>query len=144
MKIIGAELNLVPYKVFETNHNLEKAQKYFTLQVYKESEPYTPKKNGILSSNVIVGNDFIHYKSPYANYMWNGKKFIDPKYEIGAFFNENYGFWSRPGILKKETDIPLNYNGAPLRGSFWINRMWADKSDVILNKVQKFIDKGGK
>lgn len=145
MREIEAELDMVPLKNIKSEMGFNgKVQQYFTEQVYKYSEPYTPKDTGIFLSNVTLGEDYILYNSPYANYLWNGKKFVDPDYKIGAFYSPTYGFWSRPGVLKEATDIDLNYKGAPMRGPFWTNRMWADKGDEIMNNLQKFIDVGGK
>lgn len=150
MRTIGMEFDIIPFKKFQNNHKLDgPAQLFFTQKIYEFSEPYTPmssnsdSSDGMLYTNVDIEEDYIHYKSPYANYLWNGNKFVDPKYKIGAFYSEDYGFWSRPNILKEETSIPLEYSGAPLRGPEWLNRMWADKSGEICDEVQKFLD-GGK
>lgn len=145
MRVIEAELEMVPFKVFEANHGFNgRAQQFFTSKVHEYAGPYTPMQTGMFMKNVKEGENYILYKSPFANYLWNGKKFVDPKYKIGAFFKPSYGFWSRPDILKEATDIDLNYTGAPMRGPFWINRMWADKSDEIIETVQKFIESCGK
>ncbi len=145
MRKIEAELEMIPLKLFKAKRGFNgKVQQYFTEQVYKFSEPYTPRDTGTFLSNVTLGEDYILYNSPFSNYLWNGKKFVDPEYKIGAFYSSTYGFWSRPGILKEETDINLNYKGAPMRGPYWTNRMWVDKDKEILTNVQKFIDSGGK
>ena len=145
MRILEAELLMKPFQVFEKEKGLQDngpVQSYFTEQIYKYSEPYTPRLNGIFGANVDINPDNIYYKSPFASYLWNGKKFVDPLYQIGAFYSPTYGFWSRPGVLKEETDIDLNYNEAPMRGPFWINRMWAEKDQEIIKNTQLFKDRG--
>lgn len=145
MREIEAELEMVPLKIFKAEKGFDgKVQRYFTEQVYVFSEPYTPKNEGNLLANVAREEEYILYNSPYATYLWYGKKMVDPDYKIGAFYNPEYGFWSRPNVLKEVTDIDLNYKGAPIRGPFWINRMWADKDKEILRKTQQYIDTGGK
>lgn len=145
MRLIEAELYMKSYEEFVLNRGLQDngpTQAYFTEQVHKYSEPYTPRLTGVFMVNVYLGPDYIHYKSPFANYLWRGKKFVDPKYQKGAFFNESFGFWSRPGILKEETNIDLEYTDSQLRGPRWINRMWVDKSDEIIQNTQKFMNRG--
>lgn len=145
MRAIEAELYMKSYEEFALSRGLQNngpTQAYFTKQVHKYAEPYTPRLRGVFMANVDVNTDNIHYKSPFSNYLWRGKKFVDPKYHIGAFFNESYGFWSRPGVLKEETDIDLEYTDSPLRGPQWINRMWPDKGDEIINNTQNFMNRG--
>ena len=150
MKEIEAKIEMLPFKVFQSEYGFNgKVQHFFTDRVYEYSKPYTPSSQddsdgGNFISNVDRGEDYIHYLSPQALYLWNGKKMVDPKYQIGAFYNPNYGFWSRPGILKELTDIDLKYTGEPMRGPFWINRMWADEDKEITYMTQKYIDTGGK
>lgn len=141
MREIEAKLDMLPLKIVESQLGLDgKAQQYFTNQVYKYSEPYTPRVSGNFYANVKLGKDYILYNSPFANYLWNGKKFVDPVYQKGAFYSDSYGFWSRKGVQKIQTDEDLNYNGGPMRGPFWINRMWADKGDEIIKTVEKFME----
>lgn len=148
MRIIEAELNMKSYERFALSHGLNDnglVQKKFTELVYEYSEPYTPKFTGVFMTNVYIDTDNIHYISPFANYLWRGKKFVDPEYKKGAFFSNQFGFWSRPGILKEETDIDLEYSEAPMRGPYWINRMWPDKGEEIISITQKYMEKiGGK
>lgn len=147
MRLIKAEIALTPISRVLNSYGFEEqglTQQFFTEEIYKHSDPYTPASGsgeGLFKTNVDIGPDFIHYRSPFSNYLWNGKKFVDPKYQIGAFFSESYGFWSRPGILKEETDIDLVYTGAPLRGPFWINRMWVDDGEEITKKVQQYAER---
>lgn len=146
MREIEAELDMVPFKTFKTQHGFDgPVQRFFTEKVYQFSSPYTPKLTGEFETNVTIGEDYILYNSPFSLYLWQGKKMVDPKYKVGAFYNEKYGFWSRPGVIKEQTDEPLNYTGTPMRGAFWTNRMWADRDDEIIEMTQKFSDTyGGK
>lgn len=157
MRVIEAELDMIPFKVFEAEHGLNgRVQQFFTSKVHEYAGPYTPMQTGTFMGNVTEGEDYILYKSPFSSYLWEGKKMVDPKYKVGAFpirdgkisftpeTGKIQGFVSRKGVLKELTDIDLNYTGAPMRGPFWINRMWADKSDEIIETVQKFIESCGK
>jgi hypothetical protein len=92
-----------------------KAQVFFTNEVYKLSQPYTPFDTGTLAATVDLTPDSITYKVPYARYQYygvskNGKSF--------------------------------NYGGAPMRGSFWTNRMWSNRGEEVLQAIANMV--GGK
>ncbi len=145
MKEIYVELDMMSFKEFQKQYGFDGAnQLFFTEKIYEFSEPYTPKYKGIFIANVSIGIDYIHYLSPQALYLWNGKLMIDPITQKGAFYNPNYGFWSRPNTLKELTNVDLNYTDGPLRGAFWTDRMWADKSEEIVSMVQQYVNTRGK
>lgn len=96
----------------------KKAQKFFTNEVFKQNQPYTPFDSGTLAATVDLQDDSITYKSPYAKYQYYGKVMI--------------------GKAPKEvTDKDLKYNGAPTRGAFWDKKMWGDRGNEILQGVVK-------
>lgn len=134
--------NILKKRGLETNGAI---QSLLTNEILRLADPYTPFDNGILKKNVMIGrnNDCIIYSSPYARYMWYGKLMVDPVTGKGAFFKEGYGFWSHPKTPKVLSDINLKYQGAPMRGPFWVNRMWADKGEEIIEEIQKIVDRGG-
>lgn len=163
MREIEAQFNMISYKEFAMAHGFDengKVQQYFTDKVFEFSRPYTPSSgiedgpDGALLAEVVRGPDYILYNSIYADYLWNGKKFIDPIYKVGAFpirngeisFDESKGviegFVSRKGVLKEQTDTDLNYNGAPMRGPKWIDRMWADKDEEIIMLTERYANRG--
>lgn len=41
--------------------------------LYKICDPYVPFKDGGLSQNVDINEEYIHYKSPYARKIYNGQ-----------------------------------------------------------------------
>jgi len=53
---------------------------------------------------------FLPPNSDYGHYQWEGIKYVDPDYGIGAFYSEDYGFWSRPGVEKIPSSDPLHYS----------------------------------
>lgn len=88
-----------------------KAQKFFTSEVRRLSDPYVPFRTGTLKNNVYVGTNQIIYKAPYAakNYYSNGG-------------NGTQGT-SRGG----------------LRGKQWVNRMWSNRHSEIVQSVAAFV-----
>lgn len=115
------------------------AQRFFTGEIMRASDPYTPFDTGVLKNTAQNLGDSIYYNTPYARYMWYGKLMVDPITHKGAFFNENYGFWSRPNTPKVLTDTDLVYHGGGKRGSYWVNRAWIDNKDTIIKSTENYI-----
>lgn len=63
-------------------------------------DPYTPWDTGMLMSNVKKLPFALHYKEPYSHYIYMGEVYVDPVYNVGGFYNSDYGWWSRPGVKK--------------------------------------------
>ena len=101
-----------------------------------------PQDTGMMISNTKnVEPGLIEVQTPYAHYMNEGILYVDPKYKKGAFFNENYGYWSRPGIGKVPSSTPLNYHGGAQRGAHFVERTINENTDDIIKAGQKEIDK---
>lgn len=117
------------------------AQKFFSDRLLAESDPYTPYDLGILKSSgrVVDDGNAIEYETPYARYQYYGKLMVDPITGKGAFFNKDYGFWSRPMAQKKLTDRDLKYQGAPTRGSHWVERAWLANKDSLIEQTEDYI-----
>lgn len=63
-------------------------------------DPYTPWDTGQLMQNVEILPFALHYKQPYAHYIYTGEVYVDPVYKVGGFYDPMYGWWSRPGVEK--------------------------------------------
>lgn len=121
-----------------------RARLFFMNEVIRLSDDYVPFDTGMLKTNVVRSSDgtWFQYNSPYARYQWYGKLMVMPKNGKGAFFSPEYGFWSLPGQPKVLTEQDLNYQGAPKRGAFWVQRMWADYGQDICEATERFINNG--
>lgn len=132
------------------NHGFQEGgpvQAFFTSEVMENSGPYTPGgSDGMLATNTTIwkDKDGYTYISIYSKNMWGGKVMVDPITGKGGFFSESYGFWSRPKTPKILSNRDIKYHGGPLEGPRWVDRMWADRSDTIIDSVQKFSDRGAK
>lgn len=109
-------------------------------------DPYMPADSfqmiNSMYSSTKVGSGEININVPHAHYQYEGEKYVDPKYKVGAFHDSISGrFWSRPGIKKIPSGEKLNYHGGANRGDHFVERMIADHFDDILNAGQKEIDK---
>ncbi len=94
-------------------------------------DPYIPMASGPLkNTKTYPSNHEIRYTSPYAHYMYKGKKAVGP---------------SRPkGVKRTISNMPLKYQGAPKRGAEWEKRMMNDRKKDIIKDVENFIKNGGK
>lgn len=94
-------------------------RKYIASEVKRLADPYTPFQQGMLKKPTTASDGSqIIYSGPYAHYQYYGKV-------MGG----------RPP--KKYTGAKLKYNGAPMRGARWIERMLIDKRSEIENNVIK-------
>ena len=106
----------------------DKVRKFLASEVYRLSDKYTPMSSGAgehFKNDAQIASDGsqIVYIAPYAHYQWYG--------EVMA------------GRAPKEyTGRKLTYNGAPMRGARWTERMLADKRAEIEKNVEEYIKKG--
>lgn len=91
-----------------------KAHKFITNEIYRVSEPYTPRKEGALYRQITMdadGGGYTH-NVPYARKHW---------YDWGK----------------------ANFRGAPLRGNKWTQRAFLDNKQALMTSLDKFISKEG-
>ena len=103
----------------------KKVQKHLASEVKRLSDKYVPMQQGILKNNAQIAGDGsqIVYPGPYAHYQWYGKVMA--------------------GRAPKEyTGDDLTYNGAPMRGPRWTERMMIDRKEDIEKSVEAFIARG--
>ena len=101
---------------------------------------YIPHDTNQLRQNVEYKPKEIHYRVPYAAYIYFGVKMVDPKYGVGGFTNDGGETWfSRKGVKKKRTNIPLKMkNGTRL----WDKKAIQDKKDrILIRSMQNWIDR---
>lgn len=144
------KLELKPTSVIKARLGLNaggKVQKYFTQRCAHHMDKYVPKQSGEqggkLRTKIEVEDDGIIYKSPYAHYQYKGELYVDPKTKKGAMYSEEYGFWSRPNVLKVPSGEKLKYH-TPGTGSYWDKRMWSAEKDTVIKEVQRYFDRGCK
>ena len=106
---------------------------YMRLKMPKDSETMINNTRNPEGGLIVV-------ETPYAHYMNEGIKYVDPKYGKGAFYNDDYGYWSRPGIKKVPSNEPLNYHGGADRGAHFVERTASENFDDILKAGQKELD----
>ena len=102
-----------------------KVQKYLASEIVRLSDPYVPMQQGALKNQRQIASDGsqIVYTQPYAHYQY-------------------YGEVMAGRAPKQYTGKKLTYNGAPMRGARWTERMLADKSHEIEKNIENYIKKG--
>ena len=106
----------------------DKVQKYAASEVARLSDPYVPMGSGSgahMKNQKQISSDGkqIIYPGPYAHYQWEGEVMAGraPKHYTGE---------------------PLTYNGGPMRGKKWTERMLIDKRKELENNVETYIRRG--
>lgn len=87
------------------------AQKLFTNEIRRTTDPYVPFNTGMLKNNVITKADEIVYKSPYAKPQY---------YKSGGF--------GKQGMFR-----------GGLRGKLWIPRSWSDNGKGIIKTIARYV-----
>lgn len=70
VKVILNNPNIIFNRIFD-----DKVKLFANTTLYKLVDPYVPFREGNLAHNIDITKDFVHYKSPYARRMYNGKGF---------------------------------------------------------------------
>ena len=137
-------------------HGLEyggPAHRWFTSELKKLSDPYVPKRDGILRASAYVAQegDAIIYKTPYARYLWYGKVMVDPKTgkACGVYTDRRTGnvvFYSRKFVKKVLTDrdIRFRYQDGGLAGARWVERCWIDNREALCKSLEDYIKLKGR
>ena len=123
--------------------------------VFNDSIPYMPAVTGtfinqcyLLSEPLFDQGELLYAAGDanhgYAHYLWEGILYVDPDYGKGAFYNPDFGFWSRPGVSKVPTSKPLEYNDGVNddAGPRWVERAAADLYPRWVSEMQGLIDAG--
>ena len=102
-----------------------KVQQFLASEVRRQAEPYTPMQSKDLINRVQIASDGseIVYTQPYAHYQY-------------------YGQVMAGRAPKHYTGDKLTYNGAPMRGARWVERMIADKRQELEKSVEEYIKRG--
>jgi len=130
---INVKTTMLPVANIIKKHGLDnngRVTMFLRNEVERFCDDYVPMDRGILKNTKYYPNiRSIKYISPYAHYMYKGKK------AIGA---------SKPkGAKRTISNMPLKYQGAPKRGAEWDKRMVNDRIHDIENDLENFIKRGG-
>lgn len=123
----------------------EKGLLFLANEAKRLMDPYVPADNLVLAQNVSLyvekGMGIVEYRSPYAHYQWEGKKYVDPKLQISGFYIPGVGWRSRRGVAKKPTDKSLKHSKFrhPLATSHWEKAMKSARGKDLANAYQAYL-----
>ena len=89
-------------------------QVFLDTEIIKHCDPYVPMDTGVLKLSAWLASD-----------IGSGQIIYDTPYAEKVY-----------------TTPVLNFQGAPMRGAFWVSRMWADRGERIVQGAAKIA--GGK
>ena len=118
-------------------------QRKFQNLCYQYMDKYVPRRDGNLRKEVDLSDPTkIVYEVPYAHYQYEGKVYVMENGKA-AYYSPEYGYWSKKGEAKQRSDRDLIYHTAGT-GHHWDERMISAEMSDLTDKLQKYIDRGGK
>lgn len=92
---------------------------------------YVPMDSGTLDQDVDIKPEYVHYKSPYAHFQWEGVVFVDDRGSTYARRNHS----------KHATSTPLHYSQDyhPLATSHWEQATMAAHKDDLCKDIEDFL-----
>lgn len=145
-KSINGNTVTINIDVSDLGKALDRAQDALDSQVWEDIQKYMAFDTGALIQQTDIVNKsvrgevyFLPPNSDYGHYIWQGEKYVDPQYKVGAFYSEEYGFWSRPGVEKIPSGIPLNYSkeNNPDAQAHWDEVAFTNHYDDWVNVVKR-------
>lgn len=121
-------------------------QKFHTQNVLKRIKRYMPYVSGATYKITVAQTDInkpeIVTNTPYAKYLFRGKKMIDPKINASGFLTPE-GWRSRRGSVKVLTAENLKYNKTknPAAGPRWDRALVAAEGKALVADLQSYIDR---
>ena len=114
-------------------------QKLVDSECMRYMSDYMPRRQaGELEHKMVaattIGSGEIDTPGPFAHYLYEGILYVSPT--TGSA-------WAKKNEIKVPTGKELTYNGAPMRGKKWFERMKADHKEDIIQSARKALSKGG-
>lgn len=122
-------LKFLPTSEIKANLGIQNGgpvHKFFTSECAKAMDRYVPWRTGALAKTVIL----------------NGQPTENVKTDR-IIYNQEYAIYPYYGITHGK---PMNYriDVHAEAGPYWDQRMWSVKKEDIIDRVQKYVDRGAK
>lgn len=114
-----------------------KAEHAVALQVKKDTAPFVPARNNVLTNDTKVIGNLVVYPGPYARYLYYGKLMVDPA--TGSTYAPKGGH-------KVVTDRNLVFNTTmhPQAQAHWFDASKAQNMEKWVRVADKAVKKFGK
>ena len=121
-------------------------QQFHTANVLRRIKRYMPFVTGatykITAVQTVISKPEIVTDTPYAQYLFRGKKMVDPRTGASGFLTPE-GWRSRKGCVKVLTNEPLNYNRSknPAAAPRWDRTLSAAEGKAMAADLQRYINR---
>ena len=140
--MVKVKAEIKPVQQILQNHGLGEGgpvQKLVDSECMRYMGDYMPRRQvGELEHMMVlattIGSGEIDSPGPFAHYLYEGILYVSPT--TGSA-------WAKKNEIKVPTGKELTYNGAPMRGKKWFERMKADHKEDIIQSARKALGKGG-
>lgn len=104
---------------------------YVHTRLHAYMSPYVPMDSGMLDQTVDITPEYVHYKSPYSHFQWEGKVFVDDRGST----------WARRSESKHATSKDLHYSKDqhPLATSHWEEAAMVAKKDDLCRDITDYL-----
>lgn len=117
-----------PKKTFKRIFS-DDVRKYANTRLHAYCSQYVPGgSGGQLNVNIDVTKDFVHYKSPYAHYQWEGELYLA----------ENGSSYAKKNESKYPSGKPLEYH-TPGATSHWERAAMKAKGGQLAGDIEQYI-----
>ena len=123
-------------------------QAFHTKNVLRRIKKYMPFLTGVLYKITQIQTDIrkpeIVTDAPQAEYLFEGKKMVDPKINAAGFMTPE-GWRSRRGCVKVLTGTPLEYTKTknPMAGPHWDRTLSAAEGKAMAEDLQRYMARKG-
>ena len=122
-------VDMKPASVIKARLGIEpngRVHKFFTNECAKEMDPFVPFDNGDLAETVIQGGQ------PTSNVTTNTITY-DQEYAKVVYYG-----------IRKGKSINIHTDKHSKATTYWDKHMWTAKGIDIVNRVQEYVNRGGK
>ena len=109
----------------------EQTMTYVHTRLHAYCSEYVPMDSGMLDQTVDITPKYVHYKSPYAHFQWEGLVFVD----------ERGSTYALPSHSKHPTERKLQYSPDhhPLATSHWEQAAMAAHKDDLCKDIEAYL-----
>ena len=147
MSKVEVKVNIDPVYVINTKLGLKEngpIHSFFTETCATHMDKYVPAtKDLTLASSEFHTTDEIHYRTPYAHYIYEGKA-MGPSIPIKDESGRIVRWFSKGPKYYTGKDLVIKTGVHEKATSHWAEKMWTAESEDILKEVAEAIKKRGK
>lgn len=122
--------NRSPEQIFDRIFDSE-TMTYAHTRLHAYCSDYVPMDSGSLDQTVDITPEYVHYKSPYAHFQWEGLVFVDDRGSTYAL----------PNHSKHPTNRELHHSPDhhPLATSHWEQAAMAAHKGDLCQDIENFL-----